>query len=662
MIETCSLDFETRSAVNIFKTGAYRYAEDPTTEVMILSYAFDDGPVQRWHPGQALPRPLAAYIAQGGVLRAHNAQFERLIFNYLMGPRYGWPVPALEQWRCTAAEAAAMALPRSLAGVSQVLNVSHQKDDVGHKLMKKYSKPRKVLDDGTLVWWDDPEDLERLYLYCDRDVEAERAVAARLRRLSLDELATYQFDQRMNDRGVLVDRALVTASIKIVERGVEEANAELLTLTDGEVTGVTKVAQLTQWLRGQGLELDNLRKDTVRDLLDADGVEGIVERALELRRDAGRSSVAKLGTMLEVISPTDDRARGLQLYHGATTGRWSGKQIQPHNFPRGTLKYDKIIPYIRPILRGEYARIEADHPPLSLISTMLRSMLVAAPGQIFRSGDFSQIEARMVCWIAGDVYEDKEYERMAGVIYKRPWEEILAAYEDKDPIASEQRTMGKNTVLGAGFGMGPEKLAAQVKKQSGVDVPLELAKRSIEAYRERKFLVKQFWYDINDAAMEAVREPGTVVSVGLRDMLRFTVRGKFLWAVLPSGRPLAYALPAIKMAFIKREDGSSWQRLGIEYRGLDPKTTRWGKRRTYGGHLTENVVQAMARDVMRDSAMRVEAAGYAPVLLVHDEVLSEAAKDFGSQEEYLALMSEKPSWAYDCPITVEGWAGKRYRK
>lgn len=663
--ETCSIDFETRSAINLWTQGAYRYAEDPSTEIMVASYAFDDEPVQRWVPlrGEPFPDNLREYASTKGVFRAHNAQFERIIWREKIAPTFGVSVD-LEQWRCTAAEAAAMALPRSLDKVAKVLRVPHQKDGEGHKLMKKYSKPRKIEDDGTIIWWDDPEDLERLYLYCDRDVEAERAVSKRLRRLGSRELETYQFDQRMNDRGVLIDKKLVVAAEKIVVRSVQEANDELVELTGGDVDAVTKVAKLTEWLQKQDVDLDNLRKDTVRDLLESPGIEGDVERVLQLRKEAGRSSTAKLATMLGVISPRDNRARGLQLYHGATTGRWSGKHIQPHNFPRGTVGYKDYMKYLMAVYNGEYARISEEHPPVELISSMLRSMIVAAPGHRLDSGDFSQIEARIVCWIAGDTYEDYEYEKMAGIIFGESWQDIRTGYKAGDPEYVEKRNIGKNTVLGCGFGMGVDTYIEQAHRQSGMVVPRDIAERAVEAYRTRKARVQQFWYDINDSAMAAVQSPGTVVKIGRRGMVRFVKQGKFLWMVLPSGRPLAYALPSIEMHTVrpKGKGKQPFQKLGLSYRGVNPKTRQWGKRRTYGGHLTENVVQAMARDIMRDAALRVEKAGYRPVLLVHDEVLSETPKDHGDQDEYLALMMERPEWAHDCPIKAEGWSGKRYRK
>lgn len=657
---SASIDFETRSTIDLRRSGVYPYAEHPTTDVVCMCWAIGDEEPHVWTPrrhwgtlgitpertGEALRR-LVEHIKAGGELRAHNAQFERIMWRDVLGPRYGFPVPDFEQWHCTAAEAAAQALPRHLAEVSRVLNVPTPKDDEGHRLMLQMCKPRSVDEDGTIHWWDDedPEKLRRLVEYCRQDVRAERAVAKRLRRLSDAERQVYLHDQRINDRGVRIDVDLVEASRKVVKRGLRDANNDIKRLTDGAVSAVTKVADLTKWLQDQGLDIDNVRKSTLRDLLDGDELEGVARQVVTLRKEGAKSSTSKLKAM-DAARCADNRSRGLLLYHAASTGRWAGRLIQPQNFPRGTVKdaYD----YIPAILAGEYDAIT--DPPLEVVSSILRGCLVPTAGCRFLSGDFSQIEARVLGWIANEPYGEKEYEKMAAAIYGVPVHEIV------NP--SERRQIGKNTVLGAGFGMGADKFQEQVWEQTGIQLEDTISKKAIDTFRTVKANIPVFWSDIESAAFQAVSRPGRVTHCGRDGLIRYVVRGQFLWCILPSGRPLAYALPDI------RDRKTPWgeMRPAVTYCGVNSRTRKWCRMSTYGGHLTENVVQAMARDIMAEAMQRVEDAGYPVVLTVHDEVVADVPKDHGSLDDYLTLMRRVPSWAQGCPVEVEGWEGERYRK
>lgn len=262
-----SVDFETRSTVDLRRSGVYRYAADPTTDVICLCWAWGDADPQVWVPGDPVPHILAWHVKAGTVFRAHNASFERIIWRDILGPRYGFPVPRLEQWRCTAAEAAAMALPRGLGECARVLGLAEQKDDGGHRLMLQMSKPRRIEEDGEIVWWDDEDRMSRLIEYCRQDVRTERAVAQRVRPLSDHEQRVYQLDQQINDRGVMLDIPLIEAAQAVVAKGTEEANALVNKLTDGAVTKVTKVADLTRWVQEQGVEIDNVQKATLREVL-----------------------------------------------------------------------------------------------------------------------------------------------------------------------------------------------------------------------------------------------------------------------------------------------------------------------------------------------------------------------------------------------------------
>lgn len=652
------IDFETRSTVDLRKTGVYPYAEHESTSVLCMGWAIDDEPVRVWVPGQPIPAEIVAHVEAGHPVFAHNAQFERVIWALIMVRRHGAPRIPLEQWHCTAAMAAAMALPRHLAQAAEVLGLPAQKDAEGHKLMLQMCKPRKPRkgeDPAGVYWWDEPEKLERLIAYCVQDVEVERELTKRLMHLGKQERQVYMLDQRINDRGVLVDHDLVSASRELVEIALRRANAEMLQLTDGSVESVTKVADLTRWLQDTGLEIDDVRKDTLRDLLVGDEeMPEEVRRVVELRSESAKSSNAKLEAMT-AASSSDGRVRGLLLYHGASTGRWSGRLVQPQNFPRPTVKnVERFIPLV---LAGDYDEIEAEAPVLVVISSLLRSMFRAAPGHQFMAGDFSQIEARVLAWIAEqddlvDLFASggKVYEEMAAFIYGLRVDEI-----GKDSV---QRQVGKGVVLGAGFQMGGKTFAAQVKVQTGIDLPEEEGVKAIAGYRSKYPKIPQFWYDIEKAAIRAVKQPGTTHRVGRADSIKFSMRGQFLWCVLPSGRPLAYAKPLIQ----DRDTPWGETKECMTFMGQNSYTRKWVRMAAYGGLLTENVVQAIARDLIAAAMLRLDAAGYRPVLSVHDEVVGEPPVGHGSLEEFCESMKARPRWAAGLPVAVDGWAGERYRK
>lgn len=683
------VDFETRSAVDLKKTGVYPYSRDPSTGIWCFAWAFDDDEPVIWTPEMSacvpgdpyvsgVPLEFWEHIQKGGEYRGWNSgQFERIIHNVIMVERYGFPPLTIEQVHDTAAEAAAMALPRALGKCAAVLNVDAEKDAEGNKLAKQMCRPRKARkgeDPEGVYWWDDTERLGRLFEYCKQDVRTERAVARVLRRLSPGERAVYTADQRINDRGVRVDLALVRAARHIVDRGTEVAAAELSTLTNGAVTSVTKVADLKAWLAAGGLTVESLNKNAVRDLLSDGELPPEVERALTIRQEVGKSSTAKLDAFVHATC-SDGYGRGWFLYHGASTGRWAGKLVQPQNFPRTSKALKNIEDYIPLVLEGKYERIDMEHPPVLVVSNMLRSMMIASPGCILRAGDFAQIEARVLAWIAGqdDLLElfandGKVYEDMAAYIYSKPIEEI-----GKD---SEERQIGKNTVLGCGYQMGAERYRTQAQEQTGIDLGEELSERAVKAYREKNQRIVGFWKDINAAAVSAVMNPESVHAVGRRDGIKFIMKGQYLWCQLPSGRFLCYALPQMRKVLApwgrkKQIEGNeeygqplvpSDFTTSLTHMGVDALTKQWRRQPTYGGSLTENVVQAMARDLMAAAMLRLEEKGYPVVLHAHDEIVCDVPQDHGSQEEFLSLMAARPRWAHDVPVKVEGWQRTRYRK
>lgn len=657
-----SIDFETRSTVDLRRTSVYRYAEDDTTDIWCMAWAIEDRPVGLWTPGQVVPALVEDWVAAGKPLRAWNANFERILWRFILGPRYGFPVPKLEQWYCTQAEAAAQNLPLSLGKCAKVLGAA-KKDAKGRRLMLQMHRPRRVEDDGTIVWWDTTEKLMRLYEYCKQDVRVEREIAKKIRRLDADERRCYLLDQRINDRGVLVDIDLAEAMADLQADELADANRRLREITDGDVTTVNQVGKLTEWA-----DVPNVQKSTIDRILDnPEKYDDDVLTALEIRRDAGKSSTRKLDAIFRGVN-SDNRARGMLQYHGAGTGRWAGRGIQPQNFPRPDWKHDEVLKFIPLILArdAEAIREVSGSSVMDVLSSTLRALFMAKPGSRLMGIDFSQIEARITDWLAGqeDALEDwskkkpMRYEKMASKIYGIPVEEI-----DKD---SFERQVGKGTVLGCGFQMGARKLSDQIYEVTGIRIPYrrsyddppEEADRIIDAYRTTNWRVKAFWDEIQDAAIAAVWNKGKVFACGRRNMIRYVVRSGVLWCVLPSGRALAYSKPSIQPRM------TPWgeKKPSLTFVGIDGYTRKWKRQTLYGGWLTENVVQATARDLLRDAMFRCEDAGYKTVLTVHDEILLEVPEGFGSYEEAETLVCERPEWAFDLPVAVEGWEGERYRK
>jgi DNA polymerase len=666
-----SIDFETRSIVELKATGVYPYAKHPSTSLWCMAYAFDDEEPVLWFPGEPFPERLMLHIAQGGELRAWNAQFERIMWRDCCQRLYNFPVVQLEQWVDTAAEAAAMALPRGLDQCAKVTGVKHQKDGEGYSLMLRMCRPRKINEDGSLVWWDVPDRVKRLAEYCLQDVRTERDIARVLRHLSAEEREVYLLDQRINDRGVLLDTQLVDAARALVEEGLGRANGEIERITEGDVSAVTQHARITRWLQAEGLEVESIRKGAVTDLL-AGELKPHVRAVLQVRQEAGRSSVAKLESMRLVADVDDNRLRGLLLYHGAATGRWSGKLVQPQNFPRGEV--DDIERYIETVREGAeaYDLLDCMQSPMTVVSSMLRSMIVAAPGHRLLVGDFTAIEARVLNWLAGQDDVTAQFARYDQTKAKADDAYVLNAVRIfriplKDVQKFPHRQTGKFQELGCGYQMGWKKALTAAKDVYGVDLVAmygqeeaeELAQYIVNEYRNRHTEVVDYWYDCERAARDAVREPGKVFTAGAEGrQVRFAVSGRYLWLRLPGNRLLCYAAPKL----VERETPWGDLKTAVESWGVNSMTRKWESRTMYGGLWVENIVQAVSRDLMVQAMLRLEKAGYTNVLTVHDEIVAEVPEGVGTVAEFEKLMAECPEWARGCPVGTEAWEGARYRK
>ena len=670
-----SLDFETRSAADLRRTGAYKYAMDPSTDVWCAAFGQAGEEPLLWAPEAYAPMssgaelPLFALADDPSVTwRAWNAPFERAIWREIMHRRYGFPDIPLERWVCTAAEARAMNLPGKLDDCARVLAVVEQKDMAGHRLMMRMAKPRAQLEGGTYTWWDDAERRERLYAYCIQDVKTEQAIAARLQRLSEYERQVWLMDQRANDRGVMVDVPLATAAKEVAAKVAKRANGDVARVTAGEVDAISNVGRLKKWMEAFGIQADTLNKKALAELLNDEALPLPVREALEIRVEAGKSSVKKIEAMLNAACP-DGALRGLLLYWGAGTGRWAGRLVQPQNFPARTAAlpewwsealYDNPEVLVRAVLARDIPALELEGPALEVLALMLRPMLVARPGKMLVAADYAAIEARVIAWLCDEEWRlevfrthGKIYEASASMMFKVPLELIK---KGRPEYALRQK--GKVAELALGFQGGKNALITMGAYDMGLDD--EELPEIVRLWREASPNIKAGWYELQGAAQDAVQSPGKVTEC-LQGRVRFKVSGGFLWMKLPSGRRLAYAKPKI----VHRPAPWDVEKLlpGVEAWSVDSKTKKWSKRSLYGGLLMENLVQATARDLMADAMLRLESGGkYAPLLSVHDEIITEADEGDADHRELEQIMCQIPAWAEGCPVKAEGWTGPRYRK
>jgi DNA polymerase len=632
-----SCDFETRSAIDLRKTGVYKYAADPSTDIWCLAYKAPwSADVLVWQPGDPIDERLAGWIIGGGLLSAWNSQFERTIWNEIMTERYEWPPTKIKQWRCTMAQASAMGLPRALGQAASVLGVEEQKDKAGAALMLRMARPRKVNADGSYTWWNTKDKIDTLVAYCRQDVRTELSVAEVLNAMPDSERRLYQLDQRINDRGVKVDLDLIERVSKLANSASENIDVEIKRLTNGQVKAATNAMDLTAWLRGYGLNVNSVDKQTVTRMLGMEKLHPIIKQVLRLRQDGAKSSTAKYDAMVNAAN-ADDRMRGLLMYHGAATGRWSGRLVQPQNFPRPQKKQDELDEII--------AKLKADEDVSEygagtvLASDLLRSMLIAEDGHRLMFADYSAIEARVLAWVAGQT-DLVETFRNGGDVYKEMASAIYSI--NVENVTDGQRQVGKMAILGCGYGMGGKRFAEQCATM-GINVDEDEAKRIVSVYREKNNRIAQYWRDVENDFVEMVKEAGRVRSVELP---------------LPSGRSLTYHNPRI----IQRETPWGVMRDTAQVDTLNSVTRQWVSQIIWGGLLTENVVQATARDLMATAMMALEVKGYNVILSVHDEIISEVPDNFGSLDEMIDIMTQVPAWAKGCPINAEGKEGKRYRK
>ncbi|WP_320951675.1 DNA polymerase [Hungatella effluvii] len=639
------MDIETYSDVDLLKCGVYAYADSPAFEVLLFAYSFDreETKIVDLAQGEVLPAEVEAAIFDEGIVKtAFNANFERTCLSKYFGRQL-----SPKSWHCSAVQAAMLALPRSLEDVGAVLGLEKQKMKEGKELIRYFCVPCKPTKaNGSRrrnLPCHAPGKWELFKTYCKRDVDVEKAVRYKLRNFPIpeSEMEVYCLDQEINDRGVLVDR-------KLVEQAVagDLLHKEIVTKRAYELTGLenpNSVAQIKGWLGGRGVEIDSLSKKAVAEMIEES--DGEVEELLRLRLLMAKTSVKKYEAIQQSVC-SDGRVHGLLQFYGANrTGRWAGRLVQVQNLPQNHLQDLELARNL--VKQGRFEEVELfyDSTP-RVLSELIRTAFIPKPGCRFLVADFSAIEARVLAWLAGeqwrlDVFAShgKIYEASASAMFHVPIEEITKG--------SPLRQKGKISELALGYGGSVGALTSMGALDMGLKE--EELPSLVSAWRSANPHITKLWWDVDEAAIMAMVEKKQT-RVG---RITFEYKSGILFAMLPSGRKLAYVKP--KMAVNK------FGRNGLTYEGIG-ESGKWCRIETYGPKLVENIVQGTARDILAEAMLGLREKGFDIVMHVHDEAVLEVPEGISSVEEVCGIMAQQPKWAEGLPLRADGYECAFYKK
>jgi len=631
------LDFETRSHCDLKKHGVYNYAQDITTEVLCMSYAFDDEEVVTWLPTQPFPKRVRDHK---GLIYAHNAAFERLIFWYVLQINF-----KLEQFYCTATQARANCAPGSLEDVGRFAGASMKKDYRGAQLIRALCVP---------PFKDDPALMREMVQYCEQDVRAMRAVSQSLRPLSKEELHDYQINERINDRGVLVDVHLASAAISYAATELEDIQSNVRTVTNGAITSV-RSPKMREWVK-ERLSPEHLKLMEVEDgkysidkrvranLLAVEDLPPDVAEVIQCADDLWASSVAKFSRLKDLADVEDSRVRGAFVFAGGSaTGRASSYGAQVHNFTRRCAAQPEDVR--ESMVRGRSIVPQFGKRVTDVLKGMLRPAIIPAKGKSLVVADWAQIEARMTPWLSGrgddvlDVFRSGRdiYVREAAAMYKIPESEVTP----------DQRQIGKVAILACGFGGGVGAFSA-MGRAYGLTMTESDAQRTVDAWRRANQWAVRYWQELETGYMIAMRNKGREIVAG---RVTYLYDGLHLWYALPSGRILCY--PYAKL----EEDGISYAKAAWKP-AVDAR--EWPRARLWRGLACENITQAAANDVLRYALRAVEPLGV--VLHVHDEIVIETDQPETVTEQLRKVMCTAPPWAQGLPLDAEISTMARYGK
>lgn len=642
------IDIETYSSNDLKSCGVYKYVEAPDFTILLFAYSVDSGPVTccDFAQGETLPENVVEALRDPGVVKtAFNAAFERVCISHY----FGWPLMDPAQWRCTMVRAARMGLPLSLGQCGEVLRLADGKMKEGAALIRYFSVPNRG---KRHLPADAPDRWEVFKKYCIRDVEVEQAILAKVRRLEVPAFDEdlYTVDQRINDRGVMIDAQMVANAARFDD----DYKAELLKEAQ-QISGMenpNSPAQIKQYIhQATGLPIQSLNKKDLDDIEKQLKYWLKPRRVLEIRREMGKTSNKKYPAMLQCVCQ-DGRIHGLLQFCGAArTGRWAGRLVQIQNLPQNHLQ---DLDYARQLVKaGDLADFELNYSnPTQVLSELIRTAFIAKPGCTFHVCDFSAIEARVIAWIAGENWVLDVF-RKGGDIYCATASQMFGVPVEKHGANAELRQKGKIAVLALGYGGGIGALENMGGSKMGLTEREE--KEIIQKWRDANPRIVKFWATVEAAAMKALK---TGESTTIHRGIEVAKRWGMLTITLPSGRIVCYP-----RARIGTEYGDSWRgdHEIIEYEGLNQTTKKWEAIRTYGGKLTENIVQSVARDILGIVILRAEAAGLKIVFHIHDEIVVEAEPG-QTLEDVTAIFSQPIDWCKDLPLKGAGYTTPYYLK
>lgn len=643
-MDTLAIDIETYSDVSLPDCGVHRYAASEQFEILLFAYSLNDEPTKiiDLASGEKMPDEIMKLLTDDSVIKtAYNAAFERNCIN-----RYFGLSLKPEGWRCTLVQASMLSLPLSLEGVGEALNLDKKKMSEGKELIRFFCMPCKPskLNGGRTrnLPSDEPEKWELFKTYCIRDVDVEKQIRNKLSKFPIPdrEQELYCMDQRINDRGIMVDPELITHAV-----ACDLLYKETATKKAYEISGLenpNSVAQLKGWLARKGIEIDSLAKAAVEELVE--NTDGDVAEMMKLRLALSKTSVKKYEAMERSVCP-DGRVHGLLQFYGANrTGRWAGRLVQIHNLPQNHMEDLELARSI--VKEGRYDLVELLYDSIpDVLSELIRTAFVAKPGCRFIVSDFSAIEARVMGYLAGEGWVMEEF-RGAGKIYEQTASKMFHIPIEEITKGSPYRARGKVASLACQYG-GAE--GALISMGALNFVEEDELKGLVQSWRTANPHIVNYWYEIDGAVKAAVKER-KMTKVG---MVTVYYQSGMLKIALPSGRVLSYVRPRMTVNRFGSES--------VSYEGVGTNR-KWTRIESYGAKFCENIVQATARDVLAEAMLRLEKKGFDIVCHIHDEVVLEVPEGTSSVEEVNEIMAVCPDWCEGLPLKAAGFESPFYKK
>lgn len=694
------LDYETFSRVDLKKVGGYRYAEDESTEILCAGYAFDEEPVEVWTPAHgAFPERICTHIAEGGRVVAHNAEFERVITNGTAGKKLGIPEIDIRQCYCTAVAARSAGLPGDLDGACFAMGTT-AKDDEGHFVMMQVSKPRKPSKDNPADRFTPeafPEKFLKLYIYCGRDVEAERDLDKHLPRITDSEMEYYAIDQELNTRGIYIDMSSVDDFAFLIDEYKRELETLCMKWTGRKPT---QREQIAEWVRTHGYpQLTDMQAPTIVEIVKGNAPDKVKD-VLKLYSTYNMKAVSKYKAIKNMVC-ADGRVRGCHVFYGAGPGRWASRLLQTQNMMRPLIQ-DVDVAFDAAQTRDlDWIKtLWGDVDPMKVFASCTRGTIAAPPGKKLISMDYAGIESRWTSWVFGEKWKIRAFNAYDTIIpgkfdekgdplragpdmYKLTYSDLFRIEIEK--VTKEMRQRAKPIDLAFGFEGG---VGALITFASAYNVDLDelaemayksLSERAIDygrymwqlmgnkhglkertliglegikwTWRDKHTAHKEGWKQLKDSAIAAVRYPGQVFGLPNKKIL-FKVVDRWLVMLLPSGRKIRYLDPEVHGV---NDDAV------CTYMGVDTETRQFMRTHSYGGKWTQNGAEGGCRDLLCHGLKNLVADRYDPTMLVHDEIVLETL-DEDQLEFALKCYVRKPPWALDFPLAAEGYEAQRYRK